>query len=87
MRILGESVKARYLDSIGLNGDFPDDGYQGNYIYEIANDLIKEHKKTLCDRNTIFKKTAEEYIFRNRKGLCVQVCANSTRDVSDPSFC
>tara|TARA_Y100001968_G_C19445450_1_gene765123 strand:- start:726 stop:2336 length:1611 start_codon:yes stop_codon:yes gene_type:complete len=67
MRILGESVKARYLDSIGLNGDFPDDGYQGDYIYEIANDLIKDHKKTLCDRNTIFKKTAEEYIFKNIK--------------------
>ena len=67
MRILGESVKARYLDSLDLKSNFPDDGYQGDYIYEIAKGLVKKHKDTLIEKNNIFKETAEEYIFQNIK--------------------
>ena len=37
MRKLGESVRARYLNICNVDSSFPDDGYQGEYINEIAN--------------------------------------------------
>ena len=36
MRVLGQSTRARYMEVLGLEGDFPEDGYQGDYIYDIA---------------------------------------------------
>jgi arginyl-tRNA synthetase len=36
MRILGESVKARYLEQLGRPAELPEDGYQGAYIAQIA---------------------------------------------------
>ena len=42
MRILGESTKARYLELLGLPNTFPEDGYQGDYIYDIARTMITD---------------------------------------------
>ena len=56
MRILGESVKARYLEKQKIEHQFPDEGYQGEYIYDIANNLAKEFKGDLIDNNNIIKK-------------------------------
>ena len=39
MGILKESVKARYMESVGEKARFPEDGYKGDYIYEIANGI------------------------------------------------
>lgn len=39
MGILGESVKSRYMESVGEKASFPEDGYKGSYIYEIANGI------------------------------------------------
>ncbi|MCI5212222.1 MAG: arginine--tRNA ligase, partial [Candidatus Electrothrix sp. ATG2] len=36
MRVLADSLRARYLEKLGLDNEFPEDGYQGDYIYEIA---------------------------------------------------
>lgn len=36
MRVLGESVRLRYLEALGRGGDFPEDHYQGEYIRDIA---------------------------------------------------
>ncbi len=44
---LGQSVYARYLELFGNQVDFPEGGYQGDYIKEIADDL----KATLGDRH------------------------------------
>ena len=63
MRILGKSLKARYLDLIGENGDFPEDGYQGDYIYEIAEQLLERHGYSIKEKNEIFKEYAEKFIF------------------------
>ncbi len=43
---LGQSVYARYLELFGNQVDFPEGGYQGDYIKEIADDL----KANLGDR-------------------------------------
>ncbi len=64
MRVLGASTKARYQELLGLKYDFPEDGYQGDYIYDIAQRLIDEHGSSLKDEDVLFfKKEAEKDIF------------------------
>ena len=65
MRVLAESTRARYLERLGLPFNFPEDGYQGEYIYEIAQTLINEQGDRLKDCAEIapFQKRAEEFIF------------------------
>ena len=36
MRMLGDSVRIRYLNLLGRQIEFPEDYYQGEYIVEIA---------------------------------------------------
>ena len=47
MRILGESVRLRYLELLGDTIAFPEEYYQGEYIKEIAGHLIEEHGNSL----------------------------------------
>jgi arginyl-tRNA synthetase len=88
MRLLGESVRARYLELLGraapppaaaladrespwpesiggLPVVFPRDGYQGEYIADLARSLLEEHGERLVEPGSeeIFRKTAEERIF------------------------
>ncbi|MFP7755368.1 arginine--tRNA ligase [Thermodesulfobacteriota bacterium B35] len=64
MRVLGESTRARYLELLGLESDFPEDGYQGDYIYDIARSLREEHGDRLKDADiSVFKERAQEAIF------------------------
>jgi arginyl-tRNA synthetase len=84
MRILGESVRARYhalvdpelptrtVDTgegtIEVPETFPEDGYLGDYITDIARSLFDEHGDGLAaavesDDTTPFKEAAEEAIF------------------------
>lgn len=87
MRVLGESVRARYLEQLGRAapppaeafregaewpariGDlpvvFPRDGYQGEYIGEIARDLRATHGDRLIDEPAEgrFREAAEMEIF------------------------
>ncbi len=65
MRVLGESTRARYLEGLGLPAAFPEDGYQGEYIKEIAAALIAEQGDALkgVDDVTPFKEKAEQLIF------------------------
>ena len=64
MRILGESTKARYLELQGLANTFPEDGYQGDYIYDIARSMITDGGDSFKDAEvTIFKDRAQQAIF------------------------
>ena len=69
MRTLGESVKYRYLEILGDEIDFPEKHYQGEYIKNIAQELIDEKKDTLRDEPAegIFKAKAVDVIFENIK--------------------
>ncbi|MDJ0849627.1 MAG: arginine--tRNA ligase [Myxococcota bacterium] len=98
MRVLGDSVRARYLEQLGraappppaafdapeeewpeeidgLPVRFPRDGYQGDYIGEIAADLRREHGDGLAEEpasgtGDLFRETAETRIFAEiRKSL------------------
>jgi arginyl-tRNA synthetase len=88
MRVLGESVKARYLELLGraappsaealadaslpwpaevdgLPVAFPRDGYQGDYIRDIAEKLVAAHGEGLVDESGegAFREAAEKAIF------------------------
>jgi arginyl-tRNA synthetase len=88
MRVLGESVKARYLEELGrasapsevaladpenaweesrdgLPVAFPKDGYQGDYIRDIARQLVESRGEALVDEpgDGIFRDTAQKEIF------------------------
>jgi arginyl-tRNA synthetase len=67
MRVLGNSTRARYLELQGLAFEFPEDGYQGEYIYDIARKLVDEKGDSLKDTEeiTLFKEKAEQEIFAN----------------------
>lgn len=91
MRVLGQSVQARYLERLGraappppeafeapesewpreidgLPVVFPRDGYRGEYIRELAEELLREHGEHLSDAGpeevpAIFRRRAEQRIF------------------------
>ena len=67
MRVLGRSTRARYMEVLGLESDFPEDGYQGEYIYDIARKLADEKGDSLKDTEDVepFKEAAEKEIFVN----------------------
>ena len=67
MQKLGESVKSRYLELLGEDTEFPEDGYEGEYIIDIARKLEETEGEALIDSSDIspFKNAAEENIFQN----------------------
>ncbi len=66
MRVLGESLRARYRERLGLPAEFPADGYQGDYLYTIADALVAERGGALAEEQDVepFKLFAEAYIFQ-----------------------
>jgi arginyl-tRNA synthetase len=76
MKLLGESVRARYLEEIGRPAAMPEDGYQGEYIRDIARELVARHGEALADTvdeskaPEIFRATAEEAIFADIRRTC-----------------
>ncbi len=76
MKLLGESVRARYLEALGRPASLPEDGYQGEYIREIARDLVAHRGDTLADVSDeskaleIFRAAAEEAIFADIRNTC-----------------
>ncbi len=69
MRVLGDSVRLRYLEILGEKIDFPEDYYQGEYIKDIARKVYEEHGDALKDETdvTIFRNYAETEIFADIK--------------------
>jgi arginyl-tRNA synthetase len=69
MRVLGQSVKIRYQQLCGVEIDFPEDHYQGDYIVDIARKLFSEHGDSLKNSAEIeiFKNAAENAIFEDIK--------------------
>ena len=64
MRILAESVLARYNELNGNDFNFPEDGYQGNYIKEIASNFKTEFGNKVSGKEIDkFKDFAENQIF------------------------
>jgi len=67
MRILGKSVETRYFQILGHNIVFPENGYQGNYIKDIAQTILDKKGKSLSASDPVFKDQAEKTIFADIK--------------------
>ncbi len=59
VRLLAQSVYARYQQALGNDVPFPEDGYHGGYIEEIAQGFIKLHGKTFL--NVPFEECVREF--------------------------
>lgn len=72
MRMLGDSVRLRYLELLGESVTFPEDYYQGEYIREIAQHVMDLHGAGLKDEppEGRFKAQAETEIFDDIKKTC-----------------
>ena len=98
MRVLGESVKARYLEQLGraaaptvaaladpehawqdviegLAVVFPKDGYQGDYIVDIAVGLVEQEGAALVDEpgDGRFREVAQATIFENIQATLTRI--------------
>jgi len=69
MRILGHSVYWRYRQLLGWTGEFPEDHYQGEYIQEIARQVLDKYGDILENDpdHEAFRISAEESIFLDIK--------------------
>lgn len=64
MRVLGASLQARYLELLGLENEFPEDGYQGDYLYDIARAMMNESDDSFAKADLdLFRKRAQDAIF------------------------
>lgn len=69
MRVLGDSVRLRYLELCGETVNFPEDYYQGEYIRDIAFRLREKYGNGLKNEPAEgkFKEAAETEIFESIK--------------------
>src|SRR6266508_2649837 len=45
----GASVEARYLQLLARPAEVPEDGYHGDYIVDLARDILQEHGDAFAD--------------------------------------
>ena len=64
MTTLGKSLMQRYKQQLGQAADFPADYYQGDYLIDIAKELVEAHGDSLQDKSwRHFKDIAEARMF------------------------
>ncbi len=64
--LLGESVRARYKELHGEKIEFPEQGYKGDYIKDIANKILTQDIR-IEEENKFFKEFAVRYILEEIK--------------------
>ncbi len=70
---LGTSFKARCLQALGQDATVPEEGYQGEYLIELASHCIKEHGQALKDQSdTFFADYAKEHLLNAIKNTLKQ---------------
>ena len=67
MRILAESSYAKYAKKIGKNVSPPENGYVGEYLDDIADEIIAKYGEALDSDSEHFRTFTEEKIFDNIK--------------------
>ncbi|MBC8346954.1 MAG: arginine--tRNA ligase [Candidatus Marinimicrobia bacterium] len=86
MRILGESVEARYFEILKKDSAFPEDGYQGSYIKDIAQTILKEKGESLRTSDPIFKEQAEKTIFADIKKSLINLGIHFDQFTNEKTF-
>jgi arginyl-tRNA synthetase len=65
MRVLGQSVQARYQQILGDDAKLPEGGYEGEYIADIAQSIYDQHGESWKEEShEPFKSFAEKEIFK-----------------------
>ena len=64
--LLGKSIEARYRQLLGEEAVLPEEGYQGDYITGIAQEMLNEHGRNIKDSG-FFRRLSEEKIFEGIK--------------------
>ena len=72
MQNFGNSVHARYMQALGIDYPMPEDGYLGEYVVDIAKDIVKEHGDKFLsvpeqERILAFTRLAEEEMLKLQK--------------------
>jgi len=86
MRILGQSVEARYFELLDKEFKFPEDGYEGDYIIEIAKSIIGSHGKELIKDDSIFQSEAEKSIFEEIKETLKKIGISFDQFTNEKTF-
>ena len=86
MRLLGQSVEARYFEILGKEIDFPSEGYQGNYIKEIAQTIFDEKGSDLESGDPVSKERAEELIFSDIKSSLIKLGITFDQFTNEKTF-
>lgn len=74
---LGRSIDARYRELLGQEVVFPEDGYQGEYIYDLARALIEEKGRSLLEMSE------EKRIEACRDWGYKKILASQQKDLAD----
>ena len=54
VKLLGASFKARCLQQLGVNAEFPEGGYAGEYLIAVAQECVAEHGVSLTEQSDDF---------------------------------
>lgn len=74
MRKLSESLRIRYLQALGMEVELPSDLYQGEYLADMAKELVSEKGNTLVEEDAAaFKDYAEQKMFENIKQTLARI--------------
>lgn len=70
--LLGASLAARYFQELGQHRPLPEDGYHGEYLVEIARDLVAEHGDRFASLSEaelvpLFRSLAEERMIAQQR--------------------
>ena len=64
MRLLADSLRARYEQLLGRPAELPEDGYRGEYLTDVARELVRRHADGWLEKgDDAFREVAEEAIF------------------------
>lgn len=78
MKIFGRSVAARYEELLGKEVTFPEDGYKGEYVKEIAREIIEKNGDKYLnlseeDRAELFQEIAYRQVLAHIKNVLLSM--------------
>ncbi|KPK42210.1 MAG: hypothetical protein AMJ78_03345 [Omnitrophica WOR_2 bacterium SM23_29] len=74
--LLGKSIHARYREILNEKSEFPSDGYKGEYIRDIANDICKRYGRKFLDET----QKALKFFSDSGAGYLLKVIKNELLD-------
>jgi arginyl-tRNA synthetase len=77
IRLLGASLSARYMAELGREELFPEDGYHGHYLKDLAHDIITQEGSAYAgldvkERQELFSRLALERMLKKQKASLEQ---------------